>query len=95
VQELKSGLALIVKEMTMAELNYSTISNRILKVIKEFRQRCKGTYTEYLRTLDSEVRRILKPLVPSCVVDENIKYPKIEDLSLTVKSVGSAAGEDV
>ena len=52
---------------------------RLALVVEEFRTRCRETYTEYLKGLDAEMRKILKPLVPSQVLAEQIKYRKISD----------------
>lgn len=66
---------------------------RLALVVEEFRTRCRETYTEHLKGLDLELRKILKPLVPSKVLDEQIKYRKISanpsvqsSLQSTIKS---------
>lgn len=66
---------------------------RLALVVEEFRTRCRETYTEHLKGLDLELRKILKPLVPSQVLDEQIKYRKISanhsvqsSLQSTIKS---------
>ena len=74
---MKQELSNIVKDLAMHELNWASTSTVIQKVINSFRERCRGQYLEHLKLLDRDLRRILKPLVPSSVVDENIKYPEI------------------
>jgi hypothetical protein len=48
------------------------MSERIHITVKEFRERCRGQYLDYIKGLDIDLRKILKPLVPSKVVEDNI-----------------------
>ena len=61
---------------------------RVSKILSEYRERCREGLVDYLKNLDLDVRRILKPLVPSSVVEENVKYPQI---NLNTSLMNSAA----
>lgn len=52
---------------------------RISKVLNAYRERCREYYLDYLKSLDLEIRRILRPLVPSKVIEEQIKFPHINN----------------
>ena len=43
----------------------STTEAQISQIVKEFRERCRNSYLDYLKTLDIDLRKILKPLVPT------------------------------
>jgi hypothetical protein len=49
------------------------------KVIDSYRARCKEYYQDYLKTIDLELRTILKPLIPNQVIDENVKFPHLNN----------------
>ena len=55
------------------------IIKRVSSVISEFRERCRTNLIEFLKSLDIDLRRILKPLVPTSVVDENVQFPKLNE----------------
>ena len=56
---------------------------RISLILKEYRERCREQYCEFMKVVDLELRKMLKPLVPSNVIFENVKYPPInENMSL-------------
>lgn len=52
-------------------------SKKLNLVISEFRQRCRENHLEYLKSIDLDIRRILKSFVSSELVDEYIDYPVI------------------
>ena len=51
-------------------------------IVREFRERCKQEFIDFLKDLDFDLRKTLKPLVPSSVIEENVSYPKIGTESL-------------
>ena len=65
------------------------VTRRVTMVVQEFRIRCRETYTEYLKGLDLDIRKILKPLVPSKVLDEQIRYRKINSNPSILSSLQS------
>jgi len=65
-------------------------TKRITLVVQEFRSRCRETYTDFLQCLDLDLRKILKPLVPSKVLDEQIKYRKINSNPSILSSLQSS-----
>ena len=85
LQRLKDRLRRIKREffdvkdkLTKETAHMQKTTKRITLVVEEFRSRCRETYTEFLKGLDLDLRKILKPLVPSKVLDEQIKYRKID-----------------
>ena len=68
------------------------IIKRVSSVIGEFRERCLTNIKDFLKTLDLDLRRVLKPLVPSNVVDENVHFPKLNS-SVLLESSKSATGK--
>ena len=75
---------------------------RVTLVVEEFRTRCRGDYTEHLKNLDLDLRKILKPLVPTKVLDEQVRFKRINNnpsmqssMQSTLKSELRDAQEDV
>jgi len=67
-----------IREKLVREGDYmQRVGRRVEMVVGEFRVRCREAYTEYLKCLDLDLRRVLKPLVPSSVLDEEIRYKHI------------------
>lgn len=67
-----------IREKLVREGDYmQRVGRRVEMVVGEFRVRCRETYTEFLKSLDLDLRRVLKPLVPSSVLDEEIRYKHI------------------
>lgn len=64
--------------------------NQVLTVHKEFKARCQFGFLDYLKGIDIDLRKILKPLVPSAVLKEEIKYPLINSNVSLASSVRSA-----
>jgi hypothetical protein len=52
-------------------------SSAICKVMTEYRKRCKQSFEENLKEIDIEIRKILRPLVPSDVLTEHIAFKPI------------------
>ncbi|CAG9310602.1 unnamed protein product [Blepharisma stoltei] len=78
----------------------SNIGKRISSILKEYRERCHGSYVEFLKSVDLDLRRILKPLVPNKVIDENVHFPMMNpNLSLIASfessKVSKAKDEDI
>ena len=74
---VKRELGDVKEKLRKENVNMQKTMKRITLVVEEFRSRCRETYTEYLKGLDLDLRKILKPLVPSKVLDEQIKYRNI------------------
>jgi hypothetical protein len=67
-----------IREKLVREGDYmQRVGRRVEMVVGEFRVRCRETYTEYLKSLDLDLRRVLKPLVPNSVLDDEIRYKHI------------------
>lgn len=50
------------------------IIKRVANVVKEFRERCKSEFSDFLKNLDYDIRKLLKPLVSTAVIAENVKF---------------------
>lgn len=86
VFKLKNDL----KELSSLVENNSKRITRDLKrvtfILKEYKERCKEDFINFLRTLDADLRKTLQPLVPNQVLSEQIKYKPInESLATTLR----------
>lgn len=77
IEELKENFTIIKQNYNTSLVKIQDNMKQLSKVLKAYRERCRETLVDYLKSLDLELRKILKPLVPSRVLDENVKYPKI------------------
>jgi hypothetical protein len=77
IGELKENFNIIKQNYTTSLAKIQDNMKQLSKVLKAYRERCRETLVDYLKSLDLELRKILKPLVPSRVLEENVKYPKI------------------
>ncbi|CAG9313411.1 unnamed protein product [Blepharisma stoltei] len=66
---------------------------RVSRILKDYRDRCRNSFLEYLKSLDLDVRRILKPLVPTSVVLEQVKFPLINENPSLRSSVAASQPE--
>jgi len=64
---------------------------QVICVNKEFKERCQGAFIDYLKGIDIDLRKILKPLVPTSVMREQIHYPLINSMSSLASSNHSVA----
>lgn len=75
--------------MTKDKIFIEKITKRISSVLSEYRERCRNNMIDYLKTIDLDIRKILKPLVPTRIVDENISFPRLNSESMVVESLAS------
>ena len=59
-------------------------------VVSEFRDRCKQDFTEFLKGLDYDLRKVLKPLVPTSAIEENVNMPPISSYRSLASSLNSS-----
>jgi hypothetical protein len=90
LHSLKSDLANVREKLGKDSQSMHKTTKRIALVVQEFRSRCRETYTECLKGLDLDLRKILKPLVPSKVLDEQIKFRKINSNPSILSSLQSS-----
>ena len=81
LKTVKRDLGDVREKLVRAGEEMNRVARRVEMVIGEFRTRCRETYIEYLKSLDSDLRRILKPLVPTNVLDDEIRYKHINPSS--------------
>ncbi|OMJ75377.1 hypothetical protein SteCoe_25494 [Stentor coeruleus] len=89
IKSLKLQLESISIRMKKDKLFIEKITKRISSVISEYRERCRSSMIDYIKTIDLDIRKILKPLVPTRVVDENIPFPRLNSESMIVESLES------
>ena len=67
---------------------------RISLILSEYKERCRSSFVEFLKTLEMDLRKTLKPLVPSEVLQEQICFkPICTDFDL-LSSMNSAKPEE-
>ncbi|OMJ69989.1 hypothetical protein SteCoe_32142 [Stentor coeruleus] len=89
IKSLKVQLESISMRITKDKLFIEKITKRISSVISEYRERCRNNMIDYLKTIDLDIRKILKPLVPTRIVDENISFPRLNSESMVIESLAS------
>src|SRR5574343_452782 len=66
-----SGIrALVHENIRRVKKDVSSIST----ILKEFKERCQNNFIEFLKSLDLDLRKALKPLVPVKVLQEQLKF---------------------
>lgn len=85
---------------TSFEEEFSVITKilkHVISVHKEYKTRCQTSFLDYLKGIDIDLRKILKPLVPSSVIKEQVKLPMINtnySLRSSVQSIDESANEN-
>lgn len=86
---------------TSFEEDYSELNKmlkQIVSVHKEYKTRCQTSFLDFLKGIDIDLRKILKPLVPCSVIKEQVKFPMINtnpSLRSSVQSIEESNGENV
>ena len=106
-QVLKScsdSIKLLKIELNLLQTSYKQSSSLMQKTIhelvtvhKEYKTRCQTTFLDYLKGVDIDLRKILKPLVPNSVIKEQVKFPMINSnssLCSSVQSIGESIAGD-
>lgn len=86
--KLKTGLGEVKSKIQNQASSFKSDFKQISSILKEYKERCRNTLLYYLKTLDHDLRKILKPLVPSAVLTEQIKYPSINKNPSLLSSLG-------
>ncbi|OMJ92193.1 hypothetical protein SteCoe_5065 [Stentor coeruleus] len=63
---------------------------KISLILSEYKQRCRSSFIEFLKNLEVDLRKTLKPLVPSDVLQEQINFRPIASDPDLLSSMGSA-----
>ena len=77
VQLLKQDLEDIKISVKSSSCELGKHFKQVSSIQKEFKTRCQAAFIDYLKGIDIDLRKILKPLVPSSVVQDQVKYPTI------------------
>lgn len=93
VKEIKKDLEELKRYV---KTNYATVAKDLKKlsyILRDYKDRCRCSFIEFLKTIDAELRKSLKPLVPNDIIEEQIKYKPISEAALssdtTSKSVSN------
>lgn len=90
VRKNLSGIRALVNEnIKRVKKDVSSIST----ILKEFKERCQNNFIEFLKSLDLDLRKALKPLVPVKVLQEQLKFKPINPEKL-LNSIRLAPPED-
>lgn len=91
VPDLKSSLASLKAKLASQTKFLRTEVKKVATVLKEYKERCKSITLYYLKNLDHDLRKILKPLVPSDVLRQQVSFPLINKNSSLESSVENSA----
>ena len=80
----------IKQKMKQQASDLKSDMKKLASVLKEYKERCRSSLLYYLKTLDLDIRKILKPLVPSNVLNEQIKCPLINKNASLLSSSGQS-----
>lgn len=97
VKLLKIELALLQHTFKKSSESIQHTISKLLTVHKEYKTRCQSSFLDYLKGIDIDLRKILKPLVPSTVIKEQVKFPLINtnsSLCSSVQSIGESLPGD-
>lgn len=96
LKKVKTQLLLTRTSFEEDQLNLNKLLSTLGHVQKEFKSRCQVNFLDYLKGVDIDLRKILKPLVPCSVIREQVKFPLINtnsSLRSSVQSLEESAGE--
>lgn len=91
VPNLKSTLSSLKANFLSQAKILSNEIKKVATVLKEYKERCKSITLYYLKNLDHDIRKILKPLVPSEVLRQQVSFPLINKNSSLESSVENSA----
>ena len=77
LSDLKHKFKGLKSKMSQQASDLKSDFKKLSNILKEYKERCRNTLLYYLKTLDHDLRKILKPLVPSAVLNDQIKFPNI------------------
>jgi hypothetical protein len=89
-ESLREDLRNIGREVKAGKQYLAKKAACISIVINEFRQRCRDELIDHLKEMDLELRKIIKPLVPNKILEENIKYRPINTNPSLLNSMASS-----
>ena len=94
IKTFKFQLENIASRVKKDSVFINKIIKRVSSVIGEFRERCRNMILDFLKNLDLDLRKLLKPLVSSRVVDENVQFPKLNSERSIAESLKSTIEKD-
>ena len=76
-KKLKSQIKDVKLKIRQQGNDLKSDCKRLSSVLNEYKERCRNSLLYYIKTLDHDLRKILKPLVPTSVLNEQIKFTYI------------------
>ncbi|CAG9334353.1 unnamed protein product [Blepharisma stoltei] len=92
ISQLKSELSEIKKIVQSSTIKMTKDLKRLGLILRDYKDRCKDSFIQFLKNLDVDLRKSLKPLVPSEILEEQISYKPIADIAsytATSKSISN------
>jgi hypothetical protein len=77
VKDLRRALFNTRRQMLESSRAISKDMKKVSLILNEFKERCRSGFVEFLKQLESDLRKTLKPLVPSEVLQEQINFRPI------------------
>jgi hypothetical protein len=69
-------------------------AKKVSLILQEYKNRCRNSLIDFLKTLDLDLRKALKPLVPNQVLQEQLKYKPINSGAVFISSISSNTIEE-
>ena len=77
VKDLRRALFNTRRQVLESTRVISKDMKKVSLILNEFKERCRSGFTEFLKQLEQDLRKTLKPLVPSEVLQEQINFRPI------------------
>jgi hypothetical protein len=91
---LRRGLQAIKRLMVENSAKIKRDLKKANLILAEYKERCRSGFVEYLKTMDIDLRKALKPLVPNNVLQEQLKFKPINPEHLFSGSLNSHQDEE-
>ena len=83
IKDLKRSLINTRRQVLESTRAISKDMKKVSLILNEFKERCRSGFTEFLKQLEQDLRKTLKPLVPSEVLQEQLNFrPILNDSEL-------------
>lgn len=94
VDYIKKNLAGIKRLMIENSNKINRDIQKVSMILQEYKERCRSSLIEFLKNLDFDIRKALKPLVPNQVLQEQLKFKPIGPDPIFLSSINSNPTEE-
>ena len=95
IKDIKRGLSTMKRFLIENTKIIQKDMKKTSLILSEYKERCRSGFLEFLRALEIDLRRTLKPLVPSDVLQEQLNFrPICTDLEL-LSSMNSVTKDEM